>query len=235
MKKILIVFLILSSVLFGLVALNFAANERMIHNYNNGIYKSNPFWVLGVAQPYVSKYNQGNICYKIGDYPAAVALYQEALTHKIPEKRECKVRINLALAMLRGLDVDEINDANKDEVLEMLYQARDVLTEKGCANKDDDNGHDQDAQQLKNEIDQLIQEIENAQNGSSADSSDTQDPQDGKQEESTTEEQPTTQEKSDLQQKYEQQQNDAQLERMRESQLNDALTNDYEYYDGKVW
>ena len=53
MKKILVAGLIVVSVIFMCMGINYVSNERMIHQYNNEVYQINNFDVLGFFQPYI--------------------------------------------------------------------------------------------------------------------------------------------------------------------------------------
>ena len=138
---------------------NIVLNNIMIKKYNNGEYSTNmaqALIYLNFPEKYIANYNYGNILYQNGEYDASIEQYKKAIENNIPEKRECKVRINYALAICKTVELDE--DSIKSAI--RIYEsAIDVLTEKGCANKDDNNGHSQDAEKLKQEIQKEIERL----------------------------------------------------------------------------
>lgn len=111
--------------------------------------------------------------YKNGKYDEAINQYEKALQdNNIPEERECKVRINYALAICKTVQVDESDEQSIRNAIKQYESAIDVLTEKGCAHKDDDNGHSKDAQQLKNDIQKEIDRLKRLLDSSSNSGSD---------------------------------------------------------------
>lgn len=207
MKKILVAGLIIVSVIFMCMGINYVSNERMIHQYNNEVYQINNFDVLGFFQPYIGPYNRGNIYYKLGNYDTAVQEYQKALEKHPSKRKECKIRINLALAMVEKLDFENITLEDRDEMIRVLDEAIAVLTEKNCANLDQESGHDKDAQQLEIELSQLKEALQNAE-GESESSDDTKDEQ---KKDSNTEQ--STEQSDELKDKFKAQQDEVQKER----------------------
>jgi len=124
--------------------------------------------------PYVYLYNKGNELYEDEDYELAVQSYEKALNVYPPKKKECSIRINLALSMIYQIDFDRINEEDKDNVIKTLEDAKDVLCEKGCATEDND-GHSKKAQKLKNEIDDLIEELQSDEENNQDDDQDDDD------------------------------------------------------------
>lgn len=117
-----------------------------------------------IVARYTNPYNKGNRYYKKQHYSAAIGKYEEALKHNPPKKKICDIRTNLALAMVKTFDENAIDEDNVQDVLNTLYAARDVLLADGCAADAPDVGHDEDAQTLKEEIDELIKKLEQMQN-----------------------------------------------------------------------
>lgn len=112
-------------------------------------------------ESFVPYYNLGNAAYKSGDYNSAISYYTEALKNYPSEKKDCLIRINLALSMCNTIDFYNLDTQEKiDTALFVLYKARDVLLEKGCAT-DEGDGHNADAQQLKEDIDKMIEMLKN--------------------------------------------------------------------------
>lgn len=140
-------------------------NHSFIKNYNDGNYSTQSeekLTKLNFPESYVPYYNLGDVAFKRGDYVSAVSYFTQALTMYPPEKRECQIRINLALAMCNTIDFNDLDSQEKiDTAIFMLYKARDVLLEKGCAKDGDEPGHNADAQQLKEDIDKMIERLKN--------------------------------------------------------------------------
>ena len=161
-KKILIIVYIMIMIVCAKQALNYFYNDYVMDHYRDGDYSINDNLLLSAnfIEPYIAHYNNGNIFYNNSLYEEAINEYREALKcTPIPEKRECSIRINLALAMLKTLGDDYSEPENIDDSLALLYEARDVLLEVGCAS-DDGDGHSWKAQKLKDDIDEMIEELE---------------------------------------------------------------------------
>ena len=117
---------------------------------------------LNFPESYVPYYNLGNASYKDLRYSEAVGYYKEALKMYPPDKKECSIRINLALAMCNTIDFTDLSSQEKiDTAIFILYQARDVLLENGWAVNEGDDYRDADAQKLKEDIDKMIEKLEN--------------------------------------------------------------------------
>lgn len=69
---------------------------------------------------YTVKYNEGNRLYNEGSYSEAKEKYLEALKLNPKKEHECKIRINLALSILKDIQIGD-NDYTK---LEGLNSAR---------------------------------------------------------------------------------------------------------------
>ncbi|MCR5293050.1 MAG: tetratricopeptide repeat protein [Eubacterium sp.] len=160
----------------------FIMNQVFLSGYNKGKYDSGIESVLkygNINEGYLPYYNSGNQHYKNEEYDEAIVDYERALTYYIPEGKECDIRVNLALAMLQKIDFDHIDTENEKEVKKVISQllaAREVLTEVGCADPQGTDGHDEDAEQLKQDIDKMIQELQ--QYLDEEDQDDNQDQQD---------------------------------------------------------
>lgn len=165
MKKILLtigyfILIIVSSVMI----VRYGYNAYLIYQYNRQNYtiSATPLSLLNFTQSYIVFYNQGNLNYQREKYEEAVRDYKMALALHMPEKKECDVRVNMALAML-GTIKDTYDDMSQmDVTLQVLMSAKEVLLEDGCAG-DDVVGHDEEAQKLKEEIDKMIEELMNQQ------------------------------------------------------------------------
>lgn len=158
---------ILSVVLFigGLMLVaRHVGNESFISKYNKGVYDIETEGTMlrpNIPDGYVPLYNLGNAYYKDGDYEQAAAFYYTALEYDPPEiDEECKIRINLALALLHQIDFNDLDTQQKvDRAITHLNGARGVLTEHGCANPEDDKGHSEDAEKLKKDIDEMLKKL----------------------------------------------------------------------------
>ena len=127
--------------------------------------------LMGMNFPdgYVVHYNFGNYCYSHGYYEAAEESYNNAISSGIPYGKECPVKVNLALSLLNQisdsqwesfLNAETVDDLDHDGrlVQETLLTAKSYLTEDGCAHDEDEDGHYEQAQILKDEIDELIKQ-----------------------------------------------------------------------------
>lgn len=115
------------------------------------------FILLQIIQiPYIVKYNNGNNAYKRKNYEKAIDEYESALNLFPLKYEECKIRVNLSLAMIKT-----INEGDSRRIaLKTLKEARNVLIEDGCAHDKDDNGHFSEAEKLKKDIDKLIEDMQ---------------------------------------------------------------------------
>lgn len=159
-------------VVFLMFTINYVKNEIMIYKTSKGTVTFKDMPPFSFISPYIYHYNKGNLYYIEGDYDMAYLEYKKSLKQYIPKGKECDVRVNAALSIVTPLPLDNVNDSNIDEILDSLYEARDILTEKGCADaQEETGGHYDDAQTLKNEIQELIDELENYQNQSNQNNS----------------------------------------------------------------
>ncbi len=162
------------------------ANHNFVKEYENGEYdtdKEEGLLVLNFPEGFLPYYNLGNVAFKKKDYDQAVAYYTKALKRNPSGKNDCLVRINLALAMCYSIDFENTSDQEQtDAAIKILERAKAVLLENECASESGD-GHNSDAQKLKEDIDKMIDELKNEpQNGSSDDTKDdpeNTDPQQG--------------------------------------------------------
>ena len=227
MKKLLITVGIVSGILWVCLFMNHIANETLISNYEDGMYEKNDFTFFGFFEPYISHYNQGNIEFKNKNYEKAIEEYQKAIKCHMPEDKECLARINIALAMVIPIDEDEINSQNIDETIKKLEDAKDVLTEKGCAHENDSNGHNQDAQQLKEDIDDFIERLKEQKETGSDDASQGTSQSGNSQNDSDDD---------DKKQQLEELQQQTQKEREDELTIIENIDQLYNYdYDGACW
>lgn len=161
MKKIVKIIYIIVIFITIILSFNFILNEIFIFKYNNGKYNEsmlNLIRYINVSEPYIVFYNIANIKYQNKEYDEAILNYEKALNLFPSKKKECDIRINLVLAMLKKIDVES---QKKEDIITVLDNAVDILCEKGCANKNDNNGHSKDAETLKNEILNLKNKLNN--------------------------------------------------------------------------
>lgn len=171
-KIVIVIDIILILISFKLLY-NIRANSRLINKYNNGEYTDDfarSLTYFNFLQRYVANYNYGNILYQKGEYESAIEEYKKALKGIVPKYKECNIRINYALAICQTVNVNEKDQDSIKSAIKEYETAIEVLTEDGCANKTNNKGHSQKAEQLKKdiqkEIDRLkkLEKIENDSN-----------------------------------------------------------------------
>lgn len=126
---------------------------------------------------YIMDYNLANAHYKNADYSKAQIYYEKCLEFELPQDRDCSVRINLTMTKIQQIDFNTIytgyeafkNDEEVDKealidkidgVINELKEDREIITVNNCAGAEDDNGHSQEAESLKKDIDDKIKELE---------------------------------------------------------------------------
>ena len=123
--------------------------------------------IINFPDGYVTWYNLGNYNFAKGNYKQAEYDYYRAITSGIPYGKECPVKVNLALSTINQISEEEWDAFFSDEASEgtdlqakaaedKLITAKSVLIEDGCAHENDEDGHDKNAQILKDEIDELL-------------------------------------------------------------------------------
>lgn len=165
-RKIWIVILNIMIVIIVKLLYNSITNTIIITNYSEGKYLESYAKALtqfNVTQKYVANYNYGNILYQKGEYKKAIEEYKKALEGIVPKYKECDIRINYTLSMCNTVNVDEKSQDSIKQAIGVYKEAIDVITENGCANKNDNNGHSQKAEQLKKDILKEIERLEKLQ------------------------------------------------------------------------
>ena len=158
-KILIVVFVILIIIMLNLIFINIE-NNFIINKYKNGEYLQTQAKLLTnitFQKSYISNYNYGNILYQNGEYEEAIIEYKKALETVISSKKECKIRINYALAMCQSIQVDERDQESIVNAIEIYENAIKILTEKDC------NNHNQDAKNLKKDIEKEIERLKKIQ------------------------------------------------------------------------
>ncbi|MBQ8526851.1 MAG: hypothetical protein IJ429_00130 [Lachnospiraceae bacterium] len=113
---------------------------------------------------YIVEYNVGNSFARNEMYASAGAEYEKALSRDVPEGKECSIRINYALCMVRSLGEDYAEPDRADVSVSVLEDARNVLLEDNCATEEG-TGHSEEAEQLREEIERLLEELRQSSSG----------------------------------------------------------------------
>jgi len=173
-KRILLLLSILMAVAALLILGRSAANRFFLARYRQGAYSEYPeklLLPLALGENYVAPYNLGNVAFQRGNYDRDVEYYNAALSQNPPEAgRECSVRVNLALAMLHTFPFETLDTgdgAQVQQARETLLHARAVLTRNGCAceEKGAFDGHSEEAEALKRDIDQMLDRLSQLSSG----------------------------------------------------------------------
>ncbi|MBE6015636.1 MAG: tetratricopeptide repeat protein [Lachnospiraceae bacterium] len=162
-KYVIMILISLLLLAFGIfLTIRYFINHNYVTAYNNGDYNATGEDILktmNFPEGYVPYYNLGNAAYQKGEYILAAENFSQALKYYPREGEDCKIRINLALSLCYTIDFEKLDNESKIEsALVTLYQARNTLMQNGCAN-DEGTGHNKDAQQLKEDIDKMIEKL----------------------------------------------------------------------------
>ncbi|MCL1790440.1 MAG: tetratricopeptide repeat protein [Peptococcaceae bacterium] len=153
------------------LTVTFIYNEAFIAKYRAGDHdpkNMQGLFVLNWPESYVAHYNYGNTMYWKENYDAAIDAYDRALSYNPPFDKECAIRINIALCLLKRIKPDdETQDIlsriqNIEKTLDILNTAKEELFkhEDGCAHREDNNGHNETAEQLKADIEKMENELQ---------------------------------------------------------------------------
>lgn len=220
----------------------FIMNEIFRSRYNNQIYSEDyeePLLKMNIPESYLPYYNLGNMYYKKGEYDKAISCYKSALELAPPHRheKECDIRVNLALAMIAKIDWTGMKTQKDGQrAVKTLKAARNVLTEEGCANPDDPNGHNKEAEQLKADIDKMLEEMQQQSDSADNDQDDQQDQGQGNQEEEPEDKKESQREK-DIKDALDDQKKDSMKERQetQDDMDNQQAGGGYSSYNGKTW
>ncbi len=164
-KKLVIILFILVAIVTLKFCATYAINENMITKYKGRDYSfinGRPLYFLNISEKYIAYYNNGNLYFQNEDFEKAVEAYREALRLRHPKNgRDCKIRINLVLAMLRTFDLENLDEKKINDILQILSEAKEILIENGCANRYDRKGHSEEAEVIKKEIEDLEKMLNN--------------------------------------------------------------------------
>lgn len=177
-------------------------------------------------QLYIFHYNRGNEFYELGQYEKAASEYEKSLKFYVPNGKECDIRVNYALSMCAGLNLNNISGLTEDEktvMIGILETAIDILVEEECAHRDDNNGHDDEAQKLKNELQEIIDMLKQEQEQ-------PQEPDENEEEAEQPKEDELSEEQQQLQEIMQQGTNEH-TAGMEEIEMYDG----YSYYGGQCW
>ena len=158
-KTLIAVDIIFTFIMLNLLFVN-VKNSLIINKYKEGMYLENDAKLLTnitFQKSYISNYNYGNILYQNGEYERAILEYEKALKNVISSKKECKIRINYALAICKTVQVDENNQESIKNAIKTYQEAIEVLVEKDC------DKHNEDAQRLKKDIEKEIERLKKLQ------------------------------------------------------------------------
>jgi len=200
LKFLIILIGALASVFVSLFLMyRYISNAIYVAGYRNDNIKlstESRLTVFNYPQGYVPYYNLGNGYYKSGDYSNASNHFLTALNYTASEDERCDMRINLTLSVLAGIDYEYVDEyiassevseelqTEIDSIVEKLSYARTLLCAEGCANENDEGGHNEEAITLRNEIDDLLEKLSK----DSESDSDEQEEEEEQQEESEEEE-----------------------------------------------
>ena len=109
---------------------------------------------------------------------SAIGYYTRALSLYPVGQKECDIRINLALSMCYSIDFDNLTTQDSlDSAQVILYKARDILLTNKWATENGAGHRDDDAQQLKEDIDRMLEQLQNP-NGDDSQNDPNQDEED---------------------------------------------------------
>lgn len=239
-KRIVAIIGIVSVLAFAALLVNYICGERMIDRYNKRIYESSTVNAyLGFTQPYIYHYNKGDIYYSQGDYKGAENEFKNALKWKTGMPEDCEMRINYALSIVKQIDPQTVTKDNLDEAIDRLEEAKTALLKNGCAHDEDENGHNSDAQTLKDEIDKFEEKLRQQVDESQPDDQDKNDDnkdKDSKKDSDEKEDDSTAADKNDqIKKQLQDIQNEGLEQRNQDMDSYEAYKDGYSFYDGQTW
>ena len=177
---------------------------------------------------YIIHYNMGNTNYRQYSYDKAIRQYEKALAQRVPEGKECPIRINLALAMLGTLGADFMEPGQVNDSILVLEEAREQLLTDNCATEKE-TGHSPEAEQLKKEIDAILEQLYEKKEENGGEGDEPSEPEETKPAETDAKEQSVREELAKMQEKaYQDRETDRQF--MKEYDLETIFE-----YEGDIW
>ena len=142
----------------------------------------------------------------------------------------------------KGVDADladAVTEENLDETIELLDDARNILVENGCAHRNDEDGHNKDAQTLKDEIDafeeQLKQSVQDQKSSGGSDDKDQQNDNDTPDDSDGEKGSSSASEEEKIKEKLQEIQGDSLKQRNSEMDTYETYKDGYNYYNGRTW
>ncbi len=231
------------------LGIRYFMNQKFISAYESGNYETETelkLTNLNLVEDYLPYYNLGNVAYQEEDYTRAIAYYKQALEMDPPKYKECPIRINLALSLIKRIDFNDLSTEKKlNNAIQTLRTARTILTAHECAGPVEDDGHSPEAEQLKHDIDDMLDKLQNPEDnqdqeddgGDENDNQDnSQDQEDNSEEENSPQDDKETDQERRIREQLEQQQRDNQQQRSSEQQeYNNRNSGNNEGQDGSNW
>ena len=172
----LIVLVLVLAVASGILLTRILVNHGFVTAYAKGDYqveREESLFAVNVPESYLPYYNLGNVAYERKDYNSAIGYYSRALELYPVGHKECDIRINLALAMCYSIDFDNLSTQESFDTAQLiLYKAKDILLANNWATESGAGHRDDDAQQLKEDIDRMLDMLQNSDNGDNEDQRD---------------------------------------------------------------
>lgn len=218
-KKTIKLILISMTIVTSFFSMRFITNEVIKLAYNNDLYLlklSKTLYFLNINEPYIAYYNSANIEYKKKEYDNAISGYELALKSNPPKDKRCSIRVNLALAYVKN-----IKTTNKIEAINELEKAKEFLYEDDCTSRYDNTKKDTKADNLKDEITSLQEQLSNNDNDDNQPSDDNNNDNNNKSEQ-------------DLKQELLESEKGSLHNRQDDLNIYESL-DDYGYYFGKRW
>jgi tetratricopeptide (TPR) repeat protein len=150
----------------GILLTRILVNHGFVTAYAKGDYqveKEECLFTVNVPESYLPYYNLGNVAFEKKDYNSAIGYYTRALELYPLGHKECDIRINLALAMCYSIDFENLSTQESFDTAQLiLYKAKDILLANNWATESGADHRDDDAQQLKEDIDRMLDMLQNA-------------------------------------------------------------------------
>ena len=202
-RKVAVVFACICGVIAIILAMRWISSAWYASSKAEG---EDPPITMAPAFPegYVLSYDQGCAAYERKEYSEAESYFREAAQSGVSEPEDCDIRVNWALSICYQIDFDDLDtDMKKERAINRLHEASNILCENGCAVWGrQGEWHDDDAQQLEDDIEKMLSQLENGGGGDNQD-----------QNENDEEKQKREQQKQQLQQQRRQAKEAGQAER----------------------